>query len=311
MTDGNQTIIFILLGLHVIHIVSSLAIFFKINRNPMSHSVEMLAEVTRRLSESNRDIALALKEIQGHIQTQQGIGQGRTSANYRNIGEIVIMRLLALLLIAGCTGTTVTVQDINFADEEGVVASNSVTVEQSFEDIRWDNVTLTEEHRDSYQEGVKEAQRQLAIASIPRLPRHYLPVGATDPKLKGVHPHLVELATAMRDIGSDFVVIEGCRTLKKQKEYLRRGVSKTLKSKHLDCEAYDAAPLHNGRINWKSLKSFAFLNGMERVVCDRISVNWDYACRFGIDWDGDLDTEDQTFNDLAHREIVKKDDGKV
>lgn len=62
-------------------------------------------------------------------------------------------------------------------------------------------------------------------------------------RLKGVHPTLVavvEYAIAMSK--TDFTVVEGVRTLEKQREYFRAGKSKTMKSKHLTGHAVDLMP---------------------------------------------------------------------
>ena len=52
--------------------------------------------------------------------------------------------------------------------------------------------------------------------------------------LNGVHPDLVKVVKRALEISDvDFTVVEGLSTLKKQKEYFNKGVSKTMKSKNL------------------------------------------------------------------------------
>lgn len=52
--------------------------------------------------------------------------------------------------------------------------------------------------------------------------------------LVGVHPKLVAVVTRALEIGPvDFVVIEGVRSIEKQRENVAKGVSKTMNSKHL------------------------------------------------------------------------------
>ena len=52
--------------------------------------------------------------------------------------------------------------------------------------------------------------------------------------MKGLHPDLVlVLNRALLTSPHDFVVTEGLRTLDRQKELVRIGASKTLKSRHL------------------------------------------------------------------------------
>ena len=52
--------------------------------------------------------------------------------------------------------------------------------------------------------------------------------------MKGLHPDLIRvLNRALQASPHDFVVTEGLRTLERQKELVRAGASKTLKSRHL------------------------------------------------------------------------------
>lgn len=69
--------------------------------------------------------------------------------------------------------------------------------------------------------------------------------------LKGVHPALVKVVRrAIANSTVDFRVNEGRRSLAQQKINVRKGVSKTLKSKHLTGHAVDLIPLVNGRDSW-------------------------------------------------------------
>lgn len=70
-------------------------------------------------------------------------------------------------------------------------------------------------------------------------------------RLHGVHEDLViVLATAIQRTDIDFAVIEGLRTLERQKKLLKSGASKTLKSRHLTGHAVDIAPYVDGEIRW-------------------------------------------------------------
>lgn len=61
-------------------------------------------------------------------------------------------------------------------------------------------------------------------------------------RLKGVHPSLVMVVKKCAEITNiDFIVTEGLRTLEKQKEYLAKGTTTTLNSKHLTGHAVDLA----------------------------------------------------------------------
>ena len=71
--------------------------------------------------------------------------------------------------------------------------------------------------------------------------------------LQGVHGDLVRVvhrADELTDL--EFVVTEGLRTMKRQRELVAAGASSTLRSRHLTGHAIDFAPLlPDGTITWK------------------------------------------------------------
>lgn len=70
-------------------------------------------------------------------------------------------------------------------------------------------------------------------------------------RLTGVHPDLVRVvhAAAMRS-DLDFCVLEGLRTISRQRELLAQGATTTLKSRHLTGHAVDLAAMSGGEIRW-------------------------------------------------------------
>lgn len=69
--------------------------------------------------------------------------------------------------------------------------------------------------------------------------------------LKGVHPDLVKVINrAIQITDIDFTVLEGLRTLERQKELLKKGATTTLNSRHLTGHAVDIAPFVGGKISW-------------------------------------------------------------
>lgn len=74
---------------------------------------------------------------------------------------------------------------------------------------------------------------------------------ASRKELIGVNPRLVatvELAITLT--ACDFVVHDGIRTVEEQKRYVAQGVSKTMKSKHLEGRAVDLVPWIEGKPRW-------------------------------------------------------------
>lgn len=70
-------------------------------------------------------------------------------------------------------------------------------------------------------------------------------------RLKNVHPDLVRVVE--RAIGLtpvDFRVLEGVRTLARQKALVAAGASRTLNSRHLTGHAVDLGALLDGKIAW-------------------------------------------------------------
>ena len=70
-------------------------------------------------------------------------------------------------------------------------------------------------------------------------------------KLQGVHPDLVRVVKRAIEITTvDFRVIEGLRSVARQKELVAAGASRTMNSRHITGHAVDLAALVNGDIRW-------------------------------------------------------------
>lgn len=70
-------------------------------------------------------------------------------------------------------------------------------------------------------------------------------------RLDGIHPDLrkvMDRAIATTDI--DFTVLEGMRTMSRQRKLVASGASRTLRSRHLTGHAVDIAPLVDGKVSW-------------------------------------------------------------
>jgi peptidoglycan L-alanyl-D-glutamate endopeptidase CwlK len=119
-------------------------------------------------------------------------------------------------------------------------------------------------------------------------------------RLEGVHPLLVDWAFELVTI-MDNSVISGVRNLTEQRELVSKGMSKTMKSKHLIQQdgyghALDLAPYP---IKWERTRSFDLLAGVGLGLAAKMGI----VIRWGGDWDRDMDVYDQNFNDLGHFEI--------
>ena len=62
-------------------------------------------------------------------------------------------------------------------------------------------------------------------------------------RLRGVHPDLVRVVLRAAKVGARFYVVEGLRTIERQRQLVASGASKTLNSRHLTGHAVDLYPL--------------------------------------------------------------------
>jgi peptidoglycan L-alanyl-D-glutamate endopeptidase CwlK len=113
-------------------------------------------------------------------------------------------------------------------------------------------------------------------------------------RLEGVHPDLVRVvkkAAAMSAL--DFTVLEGLRTLDRQKQLMASGATKTLNSRHLTGHAVDLAPMIGGTVRW----DWPLYHQLAAVVKDAAKAE-----NVPIQWGGDW----RTFKDGPHWELPWK-----
>jgi peptidoglycan L-alanyl-D-glutamate endopeptidase CwlK len=113
-------------------------------------------------------------------------------------------------------------------------------------------------------------------------------------RLEGLHPDLVRVvkkAAAMSPL--DFTVLEGLRTLERQKQLSQIGATKTLRSRHLTGHAVDLAPMISGAVSWDwpLYRRLATII-KEAAVAENVPIEW------GGDW--------KTFKDGPHWQLPWK-----
>lgn len=125
----------------------------------------------------------------------------------------------------------------------------------------------------------------------------------SESNLNGVDERLVRVIHRALEISSaDFGVIEGLRSMRKQEENVRKGVSKTMASRHLTGHAVDILPsaIKPG-MNW-DLKYFIPILKAIKQAGDELGV----PLRFGINWKSDPSLPIETkFIDAPHVEIPR------
>jgi peptidoglycan LD-endopeptidase CwlK len=110
-------------------------------------------------------------------------------------------------------------------------------------------------------------------------------------RLKGIHPDLVSVVERAIEITeADFTVLEGLRTLERQKTLYATGKSKTLNSRHITGHAVDIAPYP---ISW-DWKDYPPIEGAMKQAAKELNVD--------IEWGGDW----QTFPDAPHWQLTRR-----
>lgn len=110
-------------------------------------------------------------------------------------------------------------------------------------------------------------------------------------RLEGVHPDLVRVVKhAIKITTIDFTVLEGVRTIERQRELYKIGATKTLNSRHLTGHAVDLVPLENGVISWAWPLYYKLAPYVkEAAKLEKVSIVW------GGDW--------ESFKDGPHWEL--------
>lgn len=107
-------------------------------------------------------------------------------------------------------------------------------------------------------------------------------------ELVGVHPDLVAVVKrALQLSAQDFAVHDGIRTVAEQKAFVAAGVSRTMKSKHLEGLAVDLVPWVGGKLRWWWPQIYQIAAAMHQATREL-----DVPIRWGVVWDRRL-------NDLA------------
>lgn len=122
----------------------------------------------------------------------------------------------------------------------------------------------------------------------------------SEKNLRGVHPDLVRVVRrAITITPVDFRVIEGVRSLERQKEMVARGSSQTMNSRHLRAangvgHAVDIVPLVGGRISWAWPDYYPLAEAIKDAArVEGVPVEW------GGDW--------KSFKDGPHWQLPWKD----
>jgi peptidoglycan L-alanyl-D-glutamate endopeptidase CwlK len=113
-------------------------------------------------------------------------------------------------------------------------------------------------------------------------------------RLDGVHPDLVRvMKRAIACSTIDFTVVEGRRTLERQKQLMAAGATRTMNSRHLTGHAIDIAPLVNGEVRW----DWPLYHQLAAIV-KKAAHELEIPIQWGGDW--------RSFKDGPHWELTWK-----
>lgn len=103
-------------------------------------------------------------------------------------------------------------------------------------------------------------------------------------RLKGVHPDLVKVVQHAIEISEvDFTVLEGLRTIERQRELVKAGSSQTMNSRHLDGHAVDLGAWVDNQVDWSWPLYSKIAKAMKAAAAE---------CNVPIEWGGDWKMKD-------------------
>lgn len=123
-------------------------------------------------------------------------------------------------------------------------------------------------------------------------------------RLKGVDECLVKVVMRAIEISEvDFTILEGLRSLERQRELYAQGrttpgkiVTWTMNSRHVEGKAVDLVP---SPVDWNDLEKFNKIKDAMFQAAREIDVN----LRWGADWDGDGKYREKGEYDSPHFEV--------
>lgn len=127
--------------------------------------------------------------------------------------------------------------------------------------------------------------------------------------MKGVKPELVNVVKRAIELSSiDFKVIEGVRTLAKQKMYVAQGKSQTLNSKHITGDAVDLVAIVNGKPSWELNLYDNIADAMKKAATELgVSIRWGAAWNTNDirKWNGTMESAMMNYVD-SRRKVGKR-----
>jgi peptidoglycan L-alanyl-D-glutamate endopeptidase CwlK len=120
--------------------------------------------------------------------------------------------------------------------------------------------------------------------------------------MKGIHPDLRKVLDRALEITEvDFVIVEGRRSVDRQKELVRIGASQTMNSRHLTGHAVDFYAWvdinKDGKVEFEEMAAYPLMKKVAEAIKYAAS-----ELKVEIDWGGDW----KKFKDYPHIELDRK-----
>jgi peptidoglycan L-alanyl-D-glutamate endopeptidase CwlK len=125
-------------------------------------------------------------------------------------------------------------------------------------------------------------------------------------KLVGVDPSLVKVVKRAIQITTiDFAVIEGVRSIERQKELVAKGASQTLASKHIEGKAVDLLAYIDGRGSWELALYDNIADAMKVAAIEcSVPIRWGAAWNLADirKWPGTMEQAMNSYIDVRRKE---------
>lgn len=114
-------------------------------------------------------------------------------------------------------------------------------------------------------------------------------------RMQGVHPDLIKVVERAIELTTvDFTVLEGVRSVERQRKLYEAGASQTLNGRHITGHAVDLGAWVDGQVRWDWPLYHKIAAAMKTAAEElKIAIVW------GGDWKG--------FPDGPHFELTRKD----
>ena len=94
-------------------------------------------------------------------------------------------------------------------------------------------------------------------------------------RLAGVHPDLVRVVRNLAAGGAVFRVVEGVRTMERQRDLVAAGASQTMNSRHITGHAVDLVPMIDGAVSWDWKNFYPMADAFRAAsVQEKVPIIW-------------------------------------